>query len=83
MSLDETVVNISPDGIVTFIYDDALRDLMEAGSAKICRASHVEPDDDGHWVADLGPVQGPKLGPFSMRRDALAAEKEWLEQNVL
>ena len=29
--------------------------------------SHVEPVTGGQWVADMKPVDGPLLGPFSMR----------------
>jgi hypothetical protein len=38
------------------------------------RASHVEPDRDGYWWADMGPSGGPVLG----RTEALGAEREWL-----
>jgi hypothetical protein len=43
----------------------------------------VEPDDHGRWLADLTPVQGPCLGPFQRRSDALQAEAEWLAANWL
>jgi len=33
----------------------------------ISRASHVEPDLDGYRWADMGPVEGPALGPFRSR----------------
>jgi len=49
----------------------------------IRRGSHVEPDDAGRWWADLAPVNGPKLGPFVRRANALAAELEWLEAHWL
>jgi hypothetical protein len=45
----------------------------------IQRASHVEPDEQGQWWADLAPVHGPKLGPFAVRSAALDAERCWLE----
>jgi len=45
---------------------------------QITRASHVEPDRDGFWWADMGPVDGPVLGPFKRRSDALASERFWL-----
>jgi hypothetical protein len=48
----------------------------------IRRASHVEPDDDGQWWADLSPVNGPHLGPFAKRSEALTAESSWLEQHI-
>ena len=45
----------------------------------IRRASHVEPDEEGLWWADLAPMNGPTLGPFGRRSAVLAAEREWLE----
>jgi hypothetical protein len=48
---------------------------------QITRASHVEPDSDGKWCADMGPSVGPVLGPFVTRREALAAEREWLRRS--
>ena len=65
------------DGGVRCIYDEAL-DLREIGKLQITRASHVEPDADGNWFADMGPSGGPVLGPYSSRTEALAAEMGWL-----
>jgi len=53
-------------------------DLRELGRLQIARASHVEPDRDGLWWAAMGPVDGPVLGPFKNRSEALGAEREWL-----
>lgn len=71
----ELVVDASGD--VRCIYDEALN-LREIGKLQITRASHVEPDRDGFWWADIGPVDGPVLGPFKSRTEALQAEREWL-----
>ena len=57
--------------------------LSELGRLTISRGSQVEPTDAGYWTADLSPVGGPLLGPFESRSAALAAEREWLEQNWL
>jgi hypothetical protein len=65
------------DGGVWCIYDEAL-DLREIGKLQITRASHVEPDAEGYWFADTGPVDGPLLGPYGSRTEALGAEREWL-----
>lgn len=65
------------DGGVKCIYDEAL-DLREIGRLSITRASHVEPDRDGYWWADMGPVDGPVLGPFRSRTETLGAERRWL-----
>jgi hypothetical protein len=64
-------------GDVRCIYDELL-DLREIGNLRITRASHVEPDRDGFWWADMGPVDGPVLGPFRSRSEALEAERGWL-----
>lgn len=73
---------VTPDGGIRCAYAEAV-DLTALGSVAIRRASHVEPDDRGHWVADLSPVGGPRLGPFTCRSQALHAETEWLSANWL
>ena len=65
-------------GDIRCIYGEEL-DLRELGQLTITRASHVEPDRDGFWWADMGPVRGPVLGPFKNRTEALGAEREWLK----
>jgi len=55
-----------------------MRAGREIGKLQITRASHVEPDRDGFWWADMGPVEGPALGPFNNRTEALGAERGWL-----
>ena len=52
------------------------------GTATVRRASHVEPDAAGNWIADLSPVRGPVCPPHRNRADALRAEIEWLERNL-
>lgn len=73
---------IDPAGIGRCIYTEAV-DLRQIGRLSITRGSHVEPDDQGQWYADLSPVGGPRLGPFPKRSDALTAEIEWLNQHWL
>ena len=73
---------VEPGGVVRSIYGEEI-DLAVLGSPAIIRASHVEPDQDGRWQADLSPVGGPVLGPFDHRSEALAAEHAWLEINWL
>ncbi len=70
------------DGTVRCLYSEDL-DLAALGSQVIRRASHVEPCPTGQWWADMGPVDGPVLGPYATRSEALAAEVAWLETNVL
>ena len=73
---------IRPDGTVRAIYQEEI-DLAALGHPAITRASHVEPDQDGRWLADLSPVGGPVLGPFDRRSEALQAEHDWLERWLL
>jgi len=73
---------IRPDGTIHLIYTELIP-LREFGSLLIRRASHVEPSPDGRWLADLSSVDGPKLGSFTSRSEALAAEVRWLEQHWL
>jgi hypothetical protein len=73
----EVELVVSADGVARCIYDDAL-DLREIGRLSITRASHVEPDVEGYWWADMGPVYGPVLGPYVTRTEALEAERGWL-----
>ena len=73
---------VHPSGQVQCLYDETI-DLSVFGKLHITRASHVEPNADGTWVADLSPVNGPKLGPFEHRSQALHAELQWLQQHLL
>jgi hypothetical protein len=76
------VLVVAPDGGVRAVYDERI-DLRALGRPTIARASHVEPDTQGRWLADLGPVGGPVLGPFAHRSEALDAERAWLETHWL
>ncbi len=73
---------VEPGGLVRCIYSEEI-DLGSLGRPIITRASRVEPDGSGQWLADLLPVAGPVLGPFARRSEALAAEHEWLEGHWL
>ena len=73
---------VRPGGAVECLYDDAF-DLTRMGRVSIARASHVEPNGLGHWTADLAPANGPVLGPFRTRTEALQAERIWLERHRL
>lgn len=78
----QLAIVITPHGAVRALYHDAVT-LSALGPRRIVRASHVEPDQDGAWWADLAPVAGPKLGPFELRSAALEAESLWLVTNQL
>ena len=69
-------------GALRCVYGEAI-DLAALGNPTIVRASHVEPDRQGRWWADMSPVDRVVLGPFPNRSEALAAEHSWLETNWL
>ena len=73
---------IDPTGDTRCVYDEQIN-LASLGNLNIRRASHVEPNDQGEWMADMSPVDGPTLGPFSSRSIALEAEQRWLSQHWL
>jgi len=76
MTSDMALV-VAADGVARCIYDEAL-DLREIGTLKITRASHVEPDAEGCWWADMGPSGGRVLGPYGSQSEAVRAERGWL-----
>lgn len=73
---------VTTTGVVRCLYTEVI-ELMTLGSPCITRASHVEPGPDGRWHADLRPVNGPVLGPFERRSEALDAEQAWIEVHWL
>ena len=73
---------IETEATIRCLYDEAI-DFSRLGRQHISRGSHVEPDQNGNWLANLSPVGGPVLGPFSCRSLALDAERVWLEKNWL
>ncbi len=79
MAQDEMEIHVKGYEI-RFIYNDGLASLLDAGKATTKRVSHVEPCEGG-WSADLGLVNGPVLGPFDTRQEALDEEVKWLKEN--
>ena len=73
---------ILPDGSGKCVYGEEI-DLAAIGLLEIHRGSHVEPDAKGCWSCDLSPVNGPTLGPFHSRSEALAIEQTWLIEHWL
>ncbi|WP_437222652.1 hypothetical protein SH661x_002878 [Planctomicrobium sp. SH661] len=73
---------ISSQGTIRGLYAESF-DLHALGRLSIRRASHVEPTVEGEWKVDLSPVDGPLLGPYRSRSQALAAETCWIEQHAL
>lgn len=74
-----STLTISRDGTLSFVWDDKLAGLKALGRATIKRASYVEPNEDGRWVADLTPCGGPVFDPVETRAEAIALELAWLE----
>jgi len=72
-----------PGGVLQYVYRDSLRTLEKLGRSTIVRASDVEPTPEGQWEANLARVDGPVLGPFTFREEALAAEVAWIERHAL
>lgn len=72
------------EGVIMHIYDDDLASLFTHcdRDESTRRASHVEPDGQGGWTADMRPVNGPVLGPFALRSEALDAEVAWLREHM-
>ena len=68
---------VESSGLTRCVYSDAIP-LQGFGQVRIKRASNVEPNEQGEWIADLSPVSGPTLGPFLKRTDAIEAEVTWL-----
>ena len=73
---------VQSNGTVHCLYGEEL-DLDRLGLLRISRGSLVEPTCDGQWTADLLAVNGPVLGPYRSRHEALAAEVRWLEAHWL
>jgi hypothetical protein len=73
---------IDPHGVIHAVYGEEI-DLGTLGQLTIRRASHVEPDETGRWWVDFSPIGGPRLGPFSVRSQALAAEQEHIDCRLL
>lgn len=78
-------LHFGEDGKIRSVYSDELPAILDGlGLFTTCRASNVEPEGDG-WTADMRPYAGPGapiLGPFRLRGQALAAEREWLDRDL-
>ena len=79
--MKEITIKFDDVGNVDTIYTEAI-DLASIGKQHIKRASHVEPNEDGMWTADMSPSDGPILGPFKTRSEALEAEVVWLNNKM-
>ena len=79
-SPSEFLIAIDADGVASMIYSDEHAEFLRTGTTTVRRASHVEPAPQGGWTADMSPVDGPVLGPYPLRQQALDAEVEYLKQ---
>ena len=68
---------VERNGNVRLIYDETIN-LHCLGDPIVRRASYVEPVERGGWIADLSLMNGPILGPFKMRGEAIEKEVRWL-----
>ena len=71
-------ISFNEDGTIQSLYNEKLT-LEELGNINIKRASYVEPEND-LWYVDLSPINGPKLGPFKKRSDALILEHNYINE---
>lgn len=72
---------IKPDGAVQALYTDDF-DFETLGKREISKASYIEVDEQSQFWSDLSPVDGPRLGPFYKRSQAIKAEQDWIVQNI-
>jgi hypothetical protein len=76
-------IAIEQDGSLTFVHSDQVAAMLAPlGQVTIKRASHVEPNEQAQWEADMSPSGGETLGPFPTRTQALSAEVEWLNKKL-
>lgn len=78
--MPEYTIGLNEDGDLTFVYADEISFLQDLGEFSVRRASHVEPTEDGKWTASM--VDGPVLGPFDLRGEALSAEVSYLQSTL-
>ena len=84
-------VSGSVDKIVRNSHVETWHSLAESAKQQLLDRNVVAGDTIvGHdlplakaWWADMQPVRGPVLGPFTTREDALEAELIWLRQKGL
>lgn len=76
-------IKVTASGAWHFIYQERLKPLLQRGHAVMTRASYVNPQSDGSWIADLTPLQGPVLTSFATKQHALEAEEAWITAHWL
>ena len=76
---DTDILIIDEKGRISLIYSEKLP-YHQLGEVTGRRLSHVEMTENGKWTADLSPVGGPNLGPFTLRSEAIKAEIQYLKK---
>ncbi len=77
------LIVIESNGMLKHIYSDDFK-IPHLGGGKIERASNVEPVHSGSesgWLVKI--KEGPYLGPYARRDEALQREIDWLEAHDL
>lgn len=84
-STEMIVIDFSPIGEVTALYDDRLIDVFEnLGKVRRPRASDINEDPDtGLFIADLTRCGGPILEGQRLKKDAEAMEVAWITENII
>ena len=74
------VIDVSPTGKITAIYDDSLCGLFESlGTLRRPRASEIDEEPEtGLFVPDLALSGGPRLPGRRLKKEAEADEVAWL-----
>lgn len=83
---EKHILSVTDDGTIRHLHSDELGCLGKLGSrVEIDRASNVEYDNKNQWwYADLRPAGIDKvMTGFSTRAEALEAEREYLEHEVI
>jgi hypothetical protein len=81
------ILHVATDGTITCLYDELI-DLAAIGELDIGRASRVDPDNHGQWwvrfcvppLDAIGLRGDGELGPYPRRSEALAVEREHIEE---
>ena len=73
---------VERNGNIRMIYDEAIN-VRHIGELSVRRVSQVEPVEYGLWIADLSLLNGPILGPFEARSEAIEREIDWLRKHWL
>jgi hypothetical protein len=76
---NEATIVTGPTGTFIEVYSDDLPNLKTEWDVKIKRAIYVDVCEGG-WVADMSILNGPQLGPYRSRQDALDAEVDWIDE---